>query len=201
MKKILYSIPILFCLAATAALTSCMDDDTEQSMILSGEWRGDFGMFFEYEDRFGRIRRFDSYDTYITFIPAYDYARYGRGTQVDYYREGPFEYQYYNFNWRVDNGNIYLTYDYDPQLNTRISSYSMTNTYFSGIFASSGTAFRLNKMVDYYDWTPYVNTYGYDYRDDWTYGYPYRAPFSRTDNGTPSDSTSAAAQVIRQGRR
>ena len=138
-----YFIAIIMMMSAFA-FTSCIDDeDTDQSMALSGEWRGDFGMFYDYVDRYGRRYTFDSYDTRITFIPAHSYARSGRGTQVDYYDRGPYEYQYYKFSWQVSNGNIYLTYDYDHELDTRISNYRMTNDYFSGTFSSTGTPWTL----------------------------------------------------------
>ena len=201
MKRTLYPILSLMLITLVTLLSACMDRDTEQSIALSGQWRGDFGMFYDYIDNRGRQWTFDSYDTRITFTPAYNYARRGRGTQVDYYLEGPYEYQYYSFSWEIINGVVYLTYDYDHQLDTRITDYRMTDDYFSGVFSNTGTAFRLYKMVDFYDWRPYSNTYGYDYRDDWTYGYPYRAPFTRSDTGTPSDSTVTAGQVVRLGRR
>lgn len=176
-------------------------EDTSQSMALSGEWRGDFGMYYTYVDGRGRHYTFDSYDTRLTFIPAYAHALHGRGTQVDYYEYGPYEYQYYKFSWSVNNGNIYLTYDYDHELDTRISNYRMTNDYFSGTFASSGTSFRLCKIADYYNWTPYVNIYGYDSRDDWYYNYPYYAPYSRSNGEESQDSTNATGYVLSRGRK
>lgn len=187
---------------AVLSFSSCIDmEDTNKSMVLSGEWRGDFGMFYDYRDNNGRVYTFDSYDTYLTFIPAYSYANYGRGTQVDYYDYGPYEYQYYKFRWSVENGYIYLTYDYDPQLNTRISNYRMTNDYFSGTFSESGTSFRMRKLVDYYNWTPYVNSYGYWDRNNWGYYYPYFAPATRSDVEQPEDSTSNVGEVVGRGRR
>ena len=57
---------------AVLSFSSCIDmEDTNKSMVLSGEWRGDFGMFYDYRDNNGRVYTFDSYDTYLTFIPAY----------------------------------------------------------------------------------------------------------------------------------
>ena len=189
-------------LMSAFAFVSCIDeDDIEQSMALSGDWRGDFGMYYNYVDHRGRTYTFDCYDTRITFIPAYSRARYGRGTQVDYYDYGPYEYQYYKFNWKINNGSLYLTYDYDPELDTRISNYRMTNDYFSGTFASTGTSFRLYKIADYYNWTPYVNVYGYGPRNDWDYGYPYYAPQTRSDDGQPEDSIAAEGYVLSRGRR
>ena len=191
----------LVLLMAAFSLSSCMDKDTEESMALSGQWRGDFGMYYDYVDRYGRRHTFDSYDSYLTFTPAYSYALHGRGTQVDYYDYGPYEYQYYKFSWSIKNGIVYLTYDYDPQLDTRISDYRMTNEYFSGVFSSSGTSFRLHKIEDYYNWTPYVNIYGYENRDDWYDDYPYYAPFSRSDGEQLADSIAAEGKVVSRGRR
>lgn len=190
-----------FMMMAAFSLFSCMKEDTVESMALSGQWRGDFGMYYDYVDGYGRRYTFDSYDTYITFTPAYDYALYGRGTQVDYYEYGPYEYQYYKFSWRIKNGVIYLTYDYDPQLDTRISDYRMTNDHFSGTFSSSGSSFRLYKIADYYNWTPYVDIYGYEDRYEWYYDYPYYAPFSRSDGEQLSDSIASEGKVVSRGRR
>ena len=181
--------------------SSCDDEDIEQSMALSGQWRGDFGMFYDYVDRHGTVYTFDSYDTRITFTPSYSRARYGRGTQVDYYDRGPYEYQYYKFSWSISNGSLYLDYDYEHQLDTRISNYHMTNDYFAGTFANSGTTFRLYKIADYYNWTPYVNAYGFGSRNDWDYGYPYYAPQTRSDVEAPGDSIQSEGKVLRMGRR
>ena len=197
-----YFLIAIILMMSAFALTSCVDmEDTNQSMALSGEWRGDFGMYYTYVDGRGRHHTFDSYDTRLTFIPAYAHALHGRGTQVDYYEYGPYEYQYYKFSWSVNNGNIYLTYDYDHELDTRISNYRMTNDYFSGTIASSGTSFRLYKIADYYNWTPYVNIYGYGSRYDWDYDYPYYVPYSRSNGEESQDSTSATGYVLSRGRK
>ena len=120
-------LAIIFIMSAFV-FTSCFDRmDVDQSMALSGQWKGDFGMFYDYIDGHGRRYTFESYNTYLTFIPAYSHANYGRGTQVDYYDYGPYEYQYYKFSWSVENGYIYLSYDYDHELDVRISNYRMTN--------------------------------------------------------------------------
>ena len=194
-------LAIIFIMSAFV-FTSCFDRmDIDQSMALSGQWKGDFGMFYDYIDGHGRRYTFESYNTYLTFIPAYSHANYGRGTQVDYYDYGPYEYQYYKFSWSVENGYIYLSYDYDHELDVRISNYRMTNDYFSGIFYETGTSFRLRKIADYYNWTPYVNIYGYGSRYDWDYGYPYYAPATRSDVEAPSDSIPNEGKILRMGRR
>lgn len=182
--------------------TSCRDmEDTDQSMVLSGQWHGNFGMFYEYVDRYGRSYIFDSYNTYLTFIPARNYATYGRGTQVDYYDYGPYLYQYYQFNWSVRNGIVYLTYPYDPELNTTIGSYRMTNDYFTGYCNGASEPFRLYKLVDYYDWSPYTGSYGYYDRNDWGSYYPYYVPHSRSAEEVSSDSLDTKGSVIKRGRR
>ena len=110
-------------LISAFAFISCDDfDDINQSMALSGDWRGDFGMYYNYVDGRGRHYTFDSYDTRITFIPAYSQARHGRGTQVDYYEYGPYEYQYYKFSWEINYGVIYITYYYDHEIDTKITN-------------------------------------------------------------------------------
>ena len=49
--------------------TSCQElEDYNQSITLSGQWTGDFGMYYDYEYR-GHILTFDSYDTDIVFYP------------------------------------------------------------------------------------------------------------------------------------
>ena len=197
MKRIHYFFMALSFIASAAMLSSCQYiEDGQKSMVLSGEWRGDFGMYYTYVDGSGREHTYDSYDTYITFVPDYDYAHHGWGTQVDYYSYGPYEYQYYHFSWSVEGSVIYLTYDYDHDLDTRISDYHMTNDYLTGVFPYSGTKFRLYKLSDYYDWTPYVNTYGYFSRSNWGYS---RA--GELSDSIATDSIAAESKVISRGRR
>ena len=191
-----YSIFTAIFIACASMFISCVDIDTNQSMALSGEWRGDFGMYYDYIER-GRTYTFNSYNSYIRFIPDHTYANYGTGTQVDYYEYGPYEYQYYNFTWSIKNGVIYLYYEYDHALDTRISNYHMTNDYFTGTFPASSTPFRLYKVADFYSWTPYVNTYGYGSRYDWYDSYPYYAPSTRAD----VQSADSTGHVLSRGRR
>lgn len=141
-------------------LASCVDEDVEQAIVLSGQWRGDFGMYYYYEYR-GMVYRFDSYDTDIVFYPDYDYATHGYGKQVDFYREGPYTYQYYYFDWSIRDGVIYLNYPYDQDLNTSIYDYRMTNDFITGYFGDSNSRFTLNKITDYYNWNEYNGNYGH----------------------------------------
>lgn len=165
----------LLCLCSTMLFTSCdLDEmhDHDQSMALSGQWTGDFGMFYTYDVR-GHRTQFDSYDTDIVFYPEYDGAHYGWGKQVDYYDRGPYEYIYHQIEWQIRNGIVYVNYPHDPDMNCTIRDYRMTNDYFSGYIGDSSTRFNLRKIVDYYDWTPYVDTYSCGNRRDWNSGYYY----------------------------
>jgi hypothetical protein len=210
MKRLHYFFMALSIIASSGIFASCQYiEDEHQSMVLSGEWRGDFGMYYTYVDNYGYEYTFDCYNTYMTFIPAYNRAHHGRGTQVDYYDYGPCEYQYYSFSWTIDGSVIYLTYDYDHNLDTRISDYHMTNDYLTGTFSYSDTSFRLYKIVDYYDWTPYVNTYGFSSRNNWKRHY---AAATRADgveipaDSIVTDSLTAPApaeevKIISRGRR
>ena len=65
--KLHYAFFSAIIIACASMFTSCRDqEDINQSMALSGEWRGDFGMYYTYVER-GRTYTFDSYDTYIRF--------------------------------------------------------------------------------------------------------------------------------------
>lgn len=172
-KNYMKLMGILFTLFALAGFTSCdcFNDETDQAMALSGEWRGDFGMYYVWEE-YGQLYTFDSYDTEIVFYPAYDFAHYGWGRQIDHYNAGPYTYQYFEFKWELRGGNIYLTYPYDHDYDTVISDYRMTNDFFTGYFVNGTTPFKLHKVTDYYDWTPYVNyNHSYGYNVGWNSGF------------------------------
>lgn len=193
MRKLRNLWAALSAVVAAIALSSC-DEDLSRAMTLSGEWRGDFGMFYEYEYH-GRVFRFDSYDTRIVFYPSYDYATHGYGKQVDYYSQGPYVYQYYYFNWYIDRGDLVLDYPYDHDLNAVIHDYHMSGVRFYGYFGNSDTKFSLYKTADYYDWGAYSGNYYYDPRGDW-YGY-YRNSVRR--ESVPADSLTRGAWTPAEG--
>lgn len=198
-------IAIAAIIFTTLSMQSCMDKDKEESIVISGEWQGDFGMFYTYVDNRGHSYTFQSYDTRIRFIPDYAYATHGHGTQVDYYEYGPYTYQYYQFDWSIKDGSIYLSYRGNPQLDTRIRrGYHMTNDTFTGQFSETGTRFRLYKIADFYNWTPYYDSYGYGWRDLWWNYYPYYAPGTRGEgeaDSTATDSTQSEGHILSWGRR
>ena len=199
MKKISLCSMLLLAAFIPMMFTSCEEDpDTMQSMALTGQWRGDFGMFYEYEYR-GRYYTFDADYTDIVFYPDYDYASHGWGKQVDFYYDGPYRYQYYRFNWRIARGIIYLQYPYDPTLNAIISDYKMNNDRFAGWFEGSTARFSLYKIADFYDWTPYVNIYGYGTSSSWNPPY-YDTRSVQADNiQVPFDASEG--RVLRRGNR
>lgn len=187
-------------------MVSC-DEDQITSNILSGDWEGDFGMYYEYA--YGhRVYTFESYDTELSFFPEYDYAKFGYGYQVDYYDFGPYEKIYHYFRWNVDHQNIYLTYKDEVDLNTVIRRYKMSNDKFTGYFGDSQSKFCLFKMADYYNWDTYDDCGDYYYYDryDW---YGRWAPATRgieddgsavvPDNDIPK--TEAPDGVLRFGNR
>lgn len=207
MKKFNTLWMALCTVVAAATLTSC-DEDLSRSVTLSGEWRGDFGMFYDYE-YYGRVYTFDSYDTRIVFYPDHDYATYGYGKEVDYYEQGPYAYQYYRFRWYMDRGNLYLEYPYDPSLNTVIRDYHMSSSSFYGYFGDTSNRFYLRKIADYYDWGYYNGDYLYDPRGDWygSYGGYVKqevAPADTLDHGTvlrAGGDAEGQGTIVRRGNR
>lgn len=97
MKKTASILNLLVIMLLACAFTSCeRDEDTDRSMCLSGQWRGDWGMYYVYNYR-GHDYQFDSYDTDIVFYPDYNYATHGYGYQVNWYEFGPYERLSYRF--------------------------------------------------------------------------------------------------------
>ena len=184
--------------------TSCMDDDTRESMDLSGQWTGDFGMYYNYEYR-GKVYTFDSYDTDIVFYPDYNYATHGYGYEVDYYEYGPYEKMSLRFNWEINRGIIYLDYPGYSEYSTQIRDYYLTDEHFTGYFVNSTGRFSLRKLTDYYDWGYYAG-YGdfyywgvdwptYDWGVDWL-------NYTRSTNAADSVQTdNSAGKIVGLGNR
>ncbi len=144
------------------SFTSC-DDDVSMSVVLSGDWEGNFGMYYDYYDRHGRfVETFDCYDTDISFYPDYDYATRGYGYQVDFYEYGPYAKIYHSFDWEVVNESVYLYYIGESELNTVIREFRLTDGKFSGYFDNSNSRFTLYKYRGYYDWHGYWNDCGHN---------------------------------------
>ena len=202
----------LFSIIAMAGLclmfTSCKDDDTEEAMVLSGQWQGDWGMYYGYTYPNGDYVEYDSYDTDIVFYPDYDYATHGYGYQVDWYRTGPYQRLSYRFSWSINNGIITLNYPGYPEYNTSIRNYRLNNNHFTGYFPNSRSPFDLIKMADFYSWYDYDNlyrTHGYVYLEwDWSGVYYYDDYYyakTRSTEATDSVGKPTEGRVTKIGSR
>lgn len=113
MKRIyslLWALPVL--LVSALFLTSCVYDpyydegrvidnyynnsnydgygDRGRARVVSGEWQGDFGMFYAVVNPItGQSVQFDSRNSYVLFQPNYYGASAGWGKQIDFYEYGP----------------------------------------------------------------------------------------------------------------
>lgn len=199
MKKSITLFSTIALLIACASLTSCDNGDVEESIILSGQWRGDWGMFYEIEHR-GRIYRFDSYDTDIVFYPDHDYATHGYGYQVDWYDFGPYERLSFRFEWSVDRGIVNIYYPGYPEYNTFIRDYHLSGDYFSGYLGDSNTWFSLGKIRDFYNWGYYSqwNYHPWEY-SGWSWDYYYGRTTRSTNDEEPTLSTED--KIIKIGSR
>ena len=175
-------------------------------MVLSGQWQGNWGMYYGYTYPDGFYDEFDSYDTDIIFYPDYDYATHGYGYQVDWYDRrpnangniSPYQRLSYRFNWSIINGVINLTYPGYPEYNTSIRDYRLNNSHFTGYFPNSSEPFRLNKIQDFYSWYDYDNlyrSYGYVYLEwDWNGVYYYDSYYAKTRSAEATDSVGKPAE-------
>lgn len=180
MRKSITLFSTIAMFAICLSLTSCDNEDVHESIVLSGQWRGDWGMYYQIE-RYGQIYTYDSFDTDIVFYPDYDYATHGYGYQVDWYDYGPYERLSFRFKWSINNGIVNIYYPFNPEYNTFIRDYRLNNDYFSGYLGNSSTRFRLGKIRDYYDWS-YYSYYDYYYWERTTYGRDYY--YGKTRNAT-----------------
>lgn len=206
MKKAISLFSIIAMAGLCLMFTSCADDDTEEAMVLSGQWQGNWGMYYGYTYPDGFYDEFDSYDTDIIFYPDYDYATHGYGYQVDWYDRrpnangniSPYQRLSYRFNWSIINGVINLTYPGYPEYNTSIRDYRLNNSHFTGYFPNSSEPFRLNKIQDFYSWYDYDNlyrSYGYVYLEwDWSGVYYYDSYYAKTRSAEATDSVSKPAE-------
>ena len=189
------------------------DEDTETAIRLEGEWTGDFGMYAiaqEY-DRYGRAYT-ATYDAEYSNIRFYwDGGRRGHGEQIDFYRYGPYRWQSYYFVWQVTNGVLYMSYNYDHQLDCAIYDYYMDYNYFTGRIRNSEggfTNFKLFKLADFNGWNLYDRStyYGYDIYSDYNYGY-YGYAKSRDGKAAAQTDTTAGTdtetpvKIVERGRR
>ncbi|MBQ0019023.1 MAG: hypothetical protein KBT39_00695 [Bacteroidales bacterium] len=160
--------------------TSC-DEDDKKAYKMDGDWYGDFGMYY-YTNR---GQRFDSYDTRMQFVQSSPWSNHGYGTQVDWYKYGPYEFIYHQFRWEVHNGTIFINYKWESEWNCQIHDYNLTWNNFYGYFGDSNEKFTLYKLYDY-DFQPYyAHDYGWGYFTTYPgYNpYPYQPYYAPGING------------------
>ena len=209
MKRIyslLWALPVL--LVSALFLTSCVydpyyderhnyypnNDDRGRAQTISGEWQGDFGMFYAVVNPLtGKSVQFDSRNSYVLFQPNYYGARSGWGKQIDFYEYGPLSRRYHRFYWEIRNGEIYLTYPSDHALDVRIYDYYLSNSTFRGRAGNSNFRFNLGSL-SFSGWSAYSGDF-FDYDNSaWSWN-AYR--------GTSADeaSTVQTPLVVTSGRR
>lgn len=151
--------------------------DRQRANIISGQWKGDFGMFYKARHpRTGEWIHFDADYSNIRFYSDYQGARSGWGKQVDFYRNGPYRYQYYHFNWSVRGGVLYLVYPYDASLNVEIHDYYLDRSVFTGRIGYSNFKFKLFKLMNFNDWNSFNGNYSFAPYDDWVWSDGNYAP-------------------------
>lgn len=136
-----------------ATLASCMTDDQDASMTLTGTWQGNLGIYMYSEDG---ADMYEAYQTTIHFDNSGLGSTSGTGYELDRFKNAPWSYIYNPIQWSLTDGVIYLYY---PKEGTtiRIYNYSLNSNYFSGKM-EDGTEFEL-EYVGYFDWSPYSNGY------------------------------------------
>lgn len=168
MKKLFGIVAAVAC--ACGLLTSC-DNDEKESMRLQGEWEGDFYATYSYYYKAEKTPRIAYADvTYMQFVPNHLFgSTRGIGYEVDIYNSGPIAYMKYEFDWRVDEGHIYLDYYDAPEMNVVIDDYRLTYTRFQGRFGENNNTIDLRKY-DSFDGSVYTSVWEYR-QDEYITGY------------------------------
>lgn len=155
MKKFYTNIAVaLMAVFTMTALTSC-DRDSDIAYDLDGIWQGTIiGNY--YADRYGTTRT--DYDTEIRFYQDGVFSRGGTGYEID--RESwTGRISQFDFEWRVRDGRIYITYDDGYRVVIRDwETYYVNNTMrFRGYFDDYETgeqmaSFNLVKVAERYSY-------------------------------------------------
>ena len=128
MKKLYTNIAVVLMAVLTmTAFTSC-DKDVDLAYDLDGIWQGTIlGNY--YYDRYGT--NYTDYDTEICFYQNGAFSRGGTGYEID--RDNTTgRYSRFNFDWKVRNGRIYISYD--DGTDVAITHYSLWSNEFRGEF-------------------------------------------------------------------
>ncbi len=172
--------------------------DRQRANVISGEWQGDFGMYYTaIHPISGKAVTFEAAYSYLLVQNDYAGARRGVGKQIDFYRTGPYEYQYYLFYWEVRNGVLYLTYPQDSNLNVAIYDYYLSNSIFTGRVGNSGFRFRLTSLR-YNNWGAFSGNYMFGNYNNWTWGNGYTQKRSLESASATPDA--ASLHIVRGHR-
>lgn len=146
MKKLTTILTFALLAIMSFSLTSC-DEDQQIALELDGTWRG------TVESKNG------SFYVDIRFYQD-GFSRHGRGYEYD---ENMYHYgnDYSRFNWTVDRGNIYLSYDDGSEV--VIADYELRRGQLCGYLQQARSGWdmgyiHLTKLSDnrydngYYDW-------------------------------------------------
>ena len=125
-----YLTMALMALSTVMTMTSC-DADEMKAWELSGSWTGYVETY--YQDRFGFTG--DNYRTTMYFDQRGSYG--GTGYEVNYNVNSRYDnYKYYDFDWEVRNGIIYIYYA--DGWKSIIRDYTLNSSYFRG-YMDDGT--------------------------------------------------------------
>lgn len=190
MKKLFVTLSTA--IMALVSFTSC-DSDEMRGYELSGEWQGDFDMYYEIYCNVHGIDRYYADKTYLEFTPYSNTYSAGTGYQVDFYydTDSPYDEVYHYFKWEIQYGNIYLYYHDESEWNTVLRDYRLTSDNFSGYFGDTNASFSLYKLSGY-NWRRGYESdgYYYNYRD----GY-----YAKTRGEQGECATAEKPQIIRYG--
>lgn len=192
-------IKVALWLTAALALASC-DEDVLEAERISGEYKGDFGMYYEYT-RGGRTYAFDADYSYLQ-LQNYAFSSKGNGVQIDYYSDGPYREIWHQIRWRVNSDRArgqYITFHYlwEREWDTNIYDYLLTDDVFKGYFEDSSQRFMLLRLTppSGWSWDPYYRKdYGCYNNSGWRDGYfdydgyYYRAPAKDAKTAAPQPS-------------
>lgn len=175
--------------------------DRQRANVISGEWEGNFGMFYTIANPYTRqATTFDASYSYVRFLSSYPGARTGTGQQIDFYRSGPYEYQYYRFVWEVRGGVLYLSYPQDHNLDVAIYDYYLTDRYFSGRMGNSNFSFQLARL-SYNQWGRFSGDYMYGMYDSWDWGGYYSPKRQLEGLNVPPKANTSAPEILSRGRK
>ena len=127
-------------------------DDYDVTSILHGTWHGSLGQY--YVNIYGQD--YAEWETEFRFNAYNDGSTSGEGIEIDYNPNSWQSYEYYDFTWKVANGNIYLDYYNGDRLVIR--DYNLSDSWLSGRLETLDGYVVANLNLDrtsYWPWDSY----------------------------------------------